>query len=48
MWRTKTFRTREAMTAWLAKRGSRIQWEEIAINNAYGVLWRPVRLIRGL
>ena len=45
MWRTKTFKTSEAMTRWLAKRDGHIQWQEIFVNNAYGVKWRPLRII---
>jgi hypothetical protein len=45
MWTTKTFKTREAMTRWLAKREGRIQWQEIFVNNAYGLEWRPLRWV---
>jgi hypothetical protein len=45
MWETKTFKTREAMQAWLAKREHRIQWEEIFVNNAFGLTYRALRVI---
>jgi len=44
-WQTKTFKTSEAMREWLAKREGRIQWNEIFVNNAYGVEWRDLRII---
>lgn len=43
MWQTKTFKTRAKMEAWLAKMEGRIQFEEIFVNNAYGVVWRKLR-----
>ena len=45
MWRTKTFRTREAMQNWLAMMEGRIQWSEIFVENAYGVEYRMLRRI---
>ncbi len=45
MWQTKIFETREAMNKWLAKHESRIQWEEVYINNAYGLTYRPLRIV---
>jgi len=43
LWTTRTFRKRETMLKWLEKRKGRIQYEEIAVNNAWGVLWRSLR-----
>lgn len=45
MWQTKKFKTREAMNRWLRKFESRIQWEEIFVNNAYGLTYRKLRRI---
>lgn len=45
MWRTKTFKSREAMCWWLGQFGSRIQWHEIFVNNAYGLEYRWLRSI---
>lgn len=45
MWRTKIFKTKELMQAWLYKKSGKIQFEEIAVNNAYGVTWRPLRVV---
>ena len=45
MWHTKTFKTKEKMKQWLAKREGKIQWEEVFVNNAYGVLYRRLRII---
>jgi hypothetical protein len=46
MWQTKTFKTKEEMQAWLEKREGRIQYQEIFVNNAYGVQWRPLRIVK--
>lgn len=45
MWQTKTFRTAQALRNWIKRNGHRYQWEEIAVNNAWGVLYRPLRHI---
>lgn len=47
MWETKTFKTREAMVAWLKKREGRIQYEEIAVNNGYGKPTYAITKARG-
>jgi hypothetical protein len=44
-WQTKEFKTREAMDKWIAKHGSKYQWKEIFINNAFGVECRKLRRI---
>jgi hypothetical protein len=45
MWTDKTFKTRESMAAWISKNGHKYQWEEIFINNGYGVTFKPLRVI---
>lgn len=45
MWNTKTFKTKQAMTEWLARNDSKVQWVEIFVNNAYGVEYRKLRVI---
>ncbi len=45
MWDIKTFKTRESMGAWVAKNGNKYQWEQIFINNGYGVTFKPLRVI---
>jgi hypothetical protein len=45
MWRTKTFKTREKMADWLSRMNGRIQYEEIFVNNAFGVEWRMLRIV---
>jgi hypothetical protein len=45
MWMTKTFKTREAMNTWLDRNRSRIQFQEIFVENAFGVLYRKLRRI---
>lgn len=44
MWKTKTFKTKEAMKSWLDKREGKIQFDQIFINNGYAVEWRPLRI----
>ena len=45
MWSTKTFKTRKAMNEWLEQHKGMIQYEEVFINNKYGIEWRPLRFI---
>ena len=45
MWKTKTFKTAAQFAAWVSKNNDRVQWEEIAVNNRYGVTFRPLRII---
>lgn len=45
-WQVKTFKTKAAMNAWLARREGKIQYTEIFINNGFGVEWRSLRQIR--
>lgn len=46
MWQTEIFATREEMNAWLEERDGEIQYNEIFVNNAYGVEWKPLRMIK--
>ena len=43
MWKTKTFQTAALRDAWIRRQGHRYQWQEIIVNNAYGVLCRRLR-----
>lgn len=45
MWQTKLFKNRQAMEKWLAINSDKIQWEEIFINNGYGLTYRKLRTI---
>lgn len=45
MWETKTFKTADAMRAWIARNDRRYQIEEIAVCNAYGVTYRKLRRV---
>ena len=45
MWKTKTFKTKAAMEAFIAKNDEKIQWHEIFVNNAYGIEYRKLRWI---
>lgn len=45
MWMTKTFKTKQAFDKWIADRSSRFQWNEIFINNGFGVEYRKLRWI---
>jgi hypothetical protein len=42
MWQYKTFKTRAALIAWIERNGHKYQWQEIALNNAYGVTFKPL------
>ena len=42
MWQTKYFKTRDEMTAWLDQHDGQIQFDEIFIENGYGVEWRKL------
>jgi len=44
-WKTRTFKTIEAMNAWLSKNDRLIEWNEIYLNNAYGVEYRQLRKV---
>jgi hypothetical protein len=44
MWQTKTFKTREAMEAFIKKGG--IQWQEVFINNKpFAIEYRKLRRV---
>ena len=45
MWQTKTFETREQMNRWIEENGHTIQWNEIFVNNAYGLEYRRLNWI---
>lgn len=45
MWNTKIFKSKDAMTEWLVRNDSKVQWVEIFVNNAYGVEYRKLRII---
>jgi hypothetical protein len=44
-WKVKTFKTIESMNNWLAKNDGFIEFNEVYINNAYGVEYRKLRII---
>ena len=44
MWQTKVFKTKEKMLAFLEK-NQNVQYQEIFINNAYGIEYRKLRII---
>lgn len=44
-WKIRTFRTIEAMHAWLEKNDRFIEFNEIYVNNAYAVEYRKLRRI---
>ena len=46
MWTAKTFRKIENYLAWKRKNDGRVQWEAIAVNNGYGVIYRPLVSLR--
>jgi len=45
MWKTKHFKTREAMQTFINRNEARIQWVEIFVNNAYAIEYRKLRRI---
>jgi len=45
MWKIKTFKTLEGLNSWLSLNGNLVQWNEVFINNAYGVEYRPLRKV---
>ena len=45
MWNTKIFKSKDAMTEWLVRNDSKVQWVEIFVNNAYGVEYRKRHVI---
>ena len=45
MWQIKTFKTRKAMLRWVSRNESRIQWEQVYINNGYAVEYRKLKII---
>ena len=45
MWKTKLFPTPQAFKSWVKSDGKKYQWVEIAVNNAWGIQYRPLRKI---
>ena len=45
MWIIKEFKTREKMLNWIEKNKSKIQWNEIFINNSYAIEYRKLRKV---
>lgn len=45
IWKRKLFKTLDAMNKWLAANEGKIQYEQIFVNNAYGVLWRNLHRV---
>lgn len=45
MWQIKTFKTAKAMRKFLERNRNKIQWQEIFINNAYGIEYRKLMRI---
>ena len=42
MWTIKTFKTKEMMNKFIEKNRSKIQYQEVFINNAYGIEYRKL------
>jgi hypothetical protein len=45
MYKIKTFKTIEARDLWLKKHDGLIQFDEVFINNAYGIEYRYLRRV---
>jgi hypothetical protein len=43
MWQVKVFKTKAAFDKWVSRNNHRMQWQEIFVNNAYGVEFRRLR-----
>ena len=41
-WKTKIFKTNQEKLDWIEKNDHKTQWEEIFVNNAYGVQYRKL------
>jgi len=46
MWRTKTFKTKKEMDRFIDVYGHRMEWQEIFINNGWGIEYRFLTIIR--
>jgi hypothetical protein len=42
MWQAKTFKTHEAMETFIQKHKSKIQYQEVFINNGYAIEYRKL------
>ena len=45
MWKTKIFSTKEKMDAFINKNQGKIQYQEIFVNNGYGIEYRKLRKV---
>ena len=45
MWITKVFKTKDAMKKFIDKNDGKIQWEEIFVNNAWGIVYRKLHWV---
>ncbi len=45
MWETKIFKTKKQMNNWIEKNKSKIQFEEIFIENGFAVEYRKLRVL---
>lgn len=46
MWKTKVFKTRERFNAFVAANKGRYMMEEVFVNNAYGIDYKPIKKIK--
>lgn len=42
MWKTRLFKTNDAMQQWISANGHKMQYQIIYINNAYGLEFKPL------
>jgi hypothetical protein len=45
MYQIKSFKTREQLNSWIEANGSKMQWQELFVNNAFAVEYRALRQI---
>jgi len=43
MWESRIFKTRKSLQTWIDRNSHKYQWNEIAINNGYGVEFKKLR-----
>ena len=45
MWEIIKFKTREKMNNWISENQHKITWEEVFINNSFGLEYKPLTII---
>jgi len=45
MWQIKIFKTEKSMLSFLKKNGNKIEFQEIFVNNGFGIEFRKLKVI---